>query len=186
MSISDEAIQILVYLLPGFIFLGVVRMRCVSRELEYQYYMINALIASLLIYVLAAALGLTDDVSEPASAAAIVLIAVVGGLTWSVVINRDWLSKILHPVGFTKISSHDHIYPVKAAEKFSGKWHVVRLSQGTEICGIVREYDVHSHEMLIEKGYLILPDGTLSKESAWYYIPAGSGISYLRTVEEKQ
>ena len=182
MSISKEAIEILIYLLPGFIFLGVVRMRCVTKDLPYQYYIINSLIVSLFIYVVAAAIGVADNVTKPVSAATIIFMAAMGGFLWSIVLNRDWLAKILHP-GHTRVSTHDHIYPVKGAQKFSGKWHVVRLSQGTEICGVVREFDVQTHEMLIEKGRLVLPGGKLSKDSAWYYIPSGHGVAYLRTLE---
>ena len=56
-------------------------------------------------------------------------------------------------------------------------------ASGKEIRGILREYDVESHEALIENGQLILAGGKTSA-SAWYYIPSGEHIEYIRTIEE--
>ncbi len=183
MGISQEVIEILTYLLPGFIFMSIVRLRCATKDLEYQYYIIYSLIVSLFIYYTATAFGVAVDPTNPMSFIIVLFIAVATGIIWSVVINDDLLSKVFHLFGSSSLSSQDYIYPVKGIKHFTGKWHVVRLKQVTEILGFVKEFDVQSHEMLIEDGRLVLPDGELSPESAWYYIPAGQRIASLRTIE---
>lgn len=62
---------------------------------------------------------------------------------------------------------------------------MICLINGTETCGIIREFDVVSHELLIERGRVVLSNGTLSPDSGWYYIPSGTGIPSMRTIEGK-
>ena len=152
MDASKEAVEILTSLLPGFLFLKVVALRSSVSKYEAHHYLVDALIASLVIYLLVAVLdwvssqmlGFQIMVSVELRIFVTLLLTVVMGLLWSVAINQDWLAKWLNR-GDTRISTHAAIFPVKGIEKFKGKWHLVRFADGKEIVGIVREYNHASH-----------------------------------------
>lgn len=193
MDASKEAVEVLTSLLPGFLFLKVVALRSSVSKYEAHHYFVDALIASLVIYSLVAFLDWTSTkvagFQIMASIELRILITLVFTLVmalfWSVLINRDWLAKWLHR-GDTRISTHAAIFPVKGIDKFKGKWHLIRFSDGKEIVGIVREYNQETHEALIERGRLVKTGGVLSSDQAWYYVPSGEQIVYMRTLEEKE
>jgi len=183
MDASEETVKILLFLLPGFIFIKIVQLRCSLKKYEPYQYIVDSLIASLIIYTIASGFSITPNNSTWQSITIIIIITIVLAIIWSLVLQKDLLSKILHP-GETSISTHHSIYPVKAIEKFKRKWHLVRLSDGKEIVGIVREFNYDTKEMLIEKGRMILDEGKTSEDSAWYYIPSGDQVIYIRTIEK--
>ncbi len=184
-DISQESIKILIALLPGFLFIKVVGLRCSLKNYEVHNYIVDSLIVSLVIYAIATFFEISISGADWKAIFLIFTLTIVLALLWSVVINRDWIAKLLHP-GEIHLSTHSSIFPVKAIEKFKGKWHLVRYSDGKEIVGIIREFNHETLEILIEKGRLVMKEGTLSPESAWYYSPSGDHIVYMRTLEEKQ
>lgn len=191
MDASKEAVEVLTSLLPGFLFLKVVALRSSVSKYEAHHYLVDALIASLVIYSMVAffdwvtsrMMGFQIMTSVELRIFVTLLLTIVMGLLWSVAINRDWLAKWLHR-GDTRISTHAAIFPVKGIDKFKGKWHLIRFSDGKEIVGIVREYNHETHEALIEQGRLVMAGGVLSQEQAWYYSPSGDQIVYMRTLEQ--
>ena len=185
MQLTQETITILAYLIPGFLFQKVLHFRCPLKEAPYQYFVIDSLLWSLVIYAIALPLGFGSVPVTAKDIGFVLGIAFFGGLIWSEVIKRDWLSKVLTPIG-PRPSSHYHIFPVKGIEKFKEKWHLVGLGDGMEICGIIREFNVETHELLLERGRMVLPNGTLAKEEACFYLPTGNCIRYIRTLEENK
>ena len=183
MDISQETIKILIALLPGFLFIKVVSLRCAIKKYEVHNYVVDSLIVSLVIYAIANLFGIPVSGAEWHPILIILALTIILALLWAIVINRDWIAKILHP-GDIYLSTHSSIFPVKAIEKFKGKWHLIRYSDSKEIVGIVREYNHETHEALVEKGRLVMKDGSLSPESAWYYFPSGDNITFIRTLEE--
>lgn len=185
MDVSQETIKILVALLPGFLFIKIISLRCSIKKYEVHNYVVDSLIVSLIIYTIAKILGVPISGADWIPILIILTITIALAIFWSVIINRDWIAKILHP-GDIQLSTHSSIFPVKGIDKFKGKWHLIRFSDGKEIIGIVREYNHVTHEALIEKGRMILKGGSLSPESAWYYSPSGDQIIYMRTLEENK
>lgn len=184
MELAKETINILAYLIPGFLFQNIVRLRCpVKKEVSFDSLVVDSLMWSLIIYSISSIFGLTKAPFEARDIIGILTIAAVSGFLWSVVINRDWIAKLLNPVG-PRISTHDHIFPVKGIQHFLGKWHLITLQDGSEICGIIREFDVESQETLIESGRFVLPNGQLTPEKSWIYLPSGTQICHFRTLEE--
>ncbi len=185
MDISQESITVLTFLLPGFLFIKVLSLRCSIEKYEVHHYVVDSLIASLVIYAIAKLFGVTISGTDWKPILSVLSLTIILALLWSVIINRDWIAKALHS-GDARLSTHSSIFPVKAIEQFTGKWHLIRYSDGKEIVGIIREYNHETHETLIERGRLVLKSGALSPESAWYYSPSGEQIVYMRTLEEKQ
>ena len=185
MDISQETIKILIALLPGFLFIKVVSLRCAIKKYEIHNYIVDSLIISLIIYALANLFGISVSGAEWKPILLILALTIILAVLWSIVINRDWIAKLLHP-GDIHLSTHSSIFPVKAIEKFKGKWHLIRYSDGKEIVGIIREYNHETHEALIERGRMVMKGGGLSPESAWYYSPSGNQIIYMRTIEENK
>jgi len=191
MDASKEAVEVLTSLLPGFLFLKVVAIRSSVSKYEAHRYIVDALIASLVVYSVVAFLDWASThvagfqiMASIELRILVTLVFTVGmALLWSVVINQDWLAKWLHR-GDTRISTHAAIFPVKGIDKFKDKWHLIRFSDGKEIVGIVREYNHETHEALIENGRLVMTGGKLSPDQAWYYSPSGEQIVYMRTLEE--
>jgi len=185
MDISQETIKMLISLLPGFLFIKVVSLRCSIKKYEVHNYIVDSLIASLVIYAIAKLFGVTISGADWKPILIILSLTITLALLWSVIINRDFIAKLLHP-GDVQLSTHSSIFPVKAIENFKGKWHLIRYSDGKELVGIIREFNPETHEILIEKGRLVMKGGVLSPESAWYYSPSGDQIIYMRTLEENK
>lgn len=184
MDISQETIKVLIFLLPGFVFIKIFSFRCFIKTYQTFDYVVDSLIASIVIYAISNYFLTSNSISNlTIEIFTVLFITIVLSLTWSVIISKDWIAKILHP-GNVRLSTHSGIFPIKAIEKFKGKWHLIRYSNGKEIVGIIRELNHETNEMLIEKGKMVMKDGKLSKESAWYYSPAGDKVIYIRTLEE--
>lgn len=185
MDVSKETIEVLILLLPGFLFIKVVSLRCSLKKYEAHHYIVDALIASLVIYSMAKFLNIQVTSAGWKPIVYIFMLTIISALAWSVVINKDWVSKILHS-GDYRLSTHSSIFPVKAIEKFKGKWHLVRFSDGKEIVGVLREFNQETHEALIENARMVMKGGKLSPDKAWYYSPSGEQIIYMRTLEENK
>ncbi|ACF11593.1 hypothetical protein Cpar_1187 [Chlorobaculum parvum NCIB 8327] len=183
MDVSKETIEVLILLLPGFLFLKVVNLRCSLTKYEAHHYIVDALIASLVIYSMAKILNIQVTSTGWKPILSIFTLTIISALTWSEVINRDWISKILHSSDY-RLSTHSSIFPVKAIDKFIGKWHLVKFSNGTEIVGVLREFNHKTHEALIEDARMVMKGGKLTPDKAWYYSPSGEQIIYIRTIEE--
>lgn len=185
MDISQETIKTLIFLLPGFVFIKIFSFRCFIKTYQTFDYIIDSLIASIVIYAISEGISIILNIPSflIIKIFVVLFITVLLSLIWSVIISNDWIAKVLHP-GDVRLSTHSGIFPIKAIEKFKGKWHLIRYSNGKEIVGIIRELNHETNEMLIEKGRLVMKSGKLSKESAWYYSPAGDKVVYIRTLEE--
>ena len=183
MDISQESIKLLISLLPGFLFIKIIALRCSINKQEVHEYIVDALIKSLVVYALANLFGISISGADWRSILKILGLTIILGLLWSIVINRDWIAKIMH-LGNSRLSTHSSIFPIKGIKEFKGKYRLIRFSDGKEIVGILREYKHETHEALIEKGQMILSGGKLTPESAWYYSPSGEQIIYMRTIEK--
>jgi hypothetical protein len=172
-------------LLPGFLFIKIISLRCSIREYEVHHYIVDSLLSSLVIYLIVSLIPIKIELSSGVSIALVIGVTILLSLICSVILNRDWLAKLLHP-GDTHLSTHSSIFPVKGIKEFKGKWHLIRFSDGKEIVGVLREFNHDTHEALIEKARLIVGKGNLSSESAWYYVPSGEQIIYMRTIEENK
>lgn len=182
MNPTEEGIKILVALLPGFLFFKVLGIKSSLKKLEAHEYIVDALIVSLAIYALALLIGIDMSVVSWELIGIILGLTIILALVWSWILNNDWLAKLLSS-GDTYLSAHASIFPINALDKFRGKWHLIRYKDGKEIVGIVRKYNHETHEALIENGRIVKRSGELSKDSAWYYVPAGDQIIYMRTLE---
>lgn len=104
MDASKEAVKVLTSMLPGFLFLKVVALESSVSKYEAHHYLVDALIASLVIYSVVAfldwiiSLMLDFQIMAPVQLRIFVtlLLTIVMVLLWSVAINRDWLAKWLH------------------------------------------------------------------------------------------
>ena len=59
MDYSQESIKILIALLPGFLFIKIVGLRCSINDYEAHNYIVDSLIASLVIYAIASLFGVS-------------------------------------------------------------------------------------------------------------------------------
>ena len=111
MNISQETIKILIALLPGFLFIKVVGLRCSLKKYELHNYVIDSLLVSLVIYAIVKLFDIPISGADWLSIFIILALTIVLALIWSVIINRDWIAKILHP-GDIHQSTHSSIFPV--------------------------------------------------------------------------
>ena len=182
-TVTQDAIKVLILLVPGILFMKVVGLRCPQKELKYQYFLTDALLASLVTYLAASVFGVDYDRVGWRSVLLVLVVASLLGFLWSVIMNQDYLPKLLHGKG-SYLSSHDYIFPVSGISEFRGKWHVVGLDNGKEICGVIRKFDVETNELLMENARWVLGNATLAPDSMWLYLPPHGRLVYMRTLEE--
>jgi hypothetical protein len=113
-------------LLPGFFFIKIVSVRCSLEEYKVHHYLIDSLMISVVIYALVGLIFSIESYSSPSAIVKVFILTVILALIWSVIINKDILSKIFNP-GDTRLSMHSKIFPVKGLERFKGKWHLVEV-----------------------------------------------------------
>ncbi|WP_200177378.1 hypothetical protein [Ectothiorhodospira shaposhnikovii] len=183
MDLTDSAIKLLVFLLPGFIALKIVSFKCDVKTEDYKYYVVEALVLSTLIYMLAGFAFLKIDISLPINILTAFLLAILVGIGVGEVKNKELLKYVFHGKS-SSLSTHDKIYSIKAHKKLEGKWHVVGLKNGKEICGIIREFNTENNEMLIEKGRWVTKEGKLATDFGWIYFPPNQELEYLRSIEK--
>lgn len=189
MSLTQETIQLLLFLLPGFIALKLVQFRCDVDTPPFPYFVVNALTLTLVAYLVTdgvLALFGVDPQADPFSLPRTATSVGVGGalgFALSVCINRDWGARLLH-WGDLRLSTHERIFSGKAIQHFRGKWHVVGFKDGKEVLGVIREFNTTTCEVLLE-GAQWIRNGDLAPDRAWFYIPPGAGIQYIRTVNEE-
>ena len=82
--------SLLVFLVPGFLALKVIDLRTSSKEQPYQYYLVNALMSSLAIYAFVSWTNMATAPYTPLEIIITLVVAFIGGLLWSVIINKDW------------------------------------------------------------------------------------------------
>ena len=105
MDISQETIKILISLLPGFLFIKVVSLRCSIKKYEVHNYIVDSLIVSLVIYAIAKLFGVTISGADWKPILIILSLTITLAFLWSVIINRDLIAKLLHP-GDIQLSTH--------------------------------------------------------------------------------
>jgi hypothetical protein len=189
MDFATDAVKLLVFLIPGFISLKLIEWKCDIRQKEYQYFVVDALIYSLVVYAFASIFKLNTDITNPRSLFSILMLAIVIGIIAGEAKNKDLISVVFHGKQL-KLSGHDKIFSLKAAEKLLDRWHVIGLKNGKEICGIIREFDTNNNEMWIENAYWVIQsDSTelsLSFDSGWLYLPPSQEIEYIRVIESEE
>lgn len=185
MNIVEPALRVLAFLLPGFLVLETIKFKCDKQKMEYQYYVVMAMIYSVLIYALLSFVYTDANFREPGAVIPAFLLAIILGIVIGEIINKDILTKIFHdnPSAPAGLSSREKIFYLSGIENFKGKWHVIGLHSGKEIFGVIREFNPDNKEMLIEHARWVLSD-RLSEESSWLYLPPNQDIEYIRTVED--
>ena len=180
---APDAIKLLVFLLPGFITLRVLAHMLDVKKEEYEYYVVEALIHSMLIYMFAGFFCKTLDLTSSKHIFSLVLISVIWGFIVGFIRKKEWLSCLFRSKKST-LSTHDKIFYANAGRCFFGKWSVVGLKDDKEILGIIHSFDTDSHEMLIENARWII-NGKLPKMSdkAWIYLPPNDDIRFIRSIE---
>lgn len=181
MSIVDDSIRLLVFLLPGFIAMKVVAHKCDVKQQSQHETLIDALLYSVIVYMVLGALGLESDLTHPGAILSALSIAVLVGIVTGEAKNGEWLANVLSSDRFG-ISTHDKIFYVKGAEKLFGKWHVIGLRNGKEIFGIIRNVDTNTNEMLLEDAKWLVA-GQLVGEPSWLYLPPETEVEYIRAVD---
>jgi uncharacterized protein involved in tellurium resistance len=177
-----DAIKLLVFLMPGFIVLKIISLKCDVKLEDYKYYVVEALIYSVFIYMVAGFTHLNANLDSPINILCIFLLATLSGIIIAEVKNLEIISKLFN--GTEKsLSSHDKIYYIKAHAQFKEKWHVIGLKNGKELCGIVRAFNTENNEMLIEKARWISKNGNMAPEFGWVYFPPNQELEYMRTLE---
>lgn len=184
MELSLDVIQLFIFLLPGFITIKIVDLKCDVIPKEYKYFLIDALLYSLVIYVLTSPIIQNKGWSHPVSLVSALLIAIALGMIFGEVKNKEYTGLIFN-TGRGYLSTHDKIFSLKASEKLFGKWHVIGLKGGKEICGIIRNFNTGNNEMLIEDARWVIgdEDKELAPEASWLYLPPNQDIEYIRSIE---
>ena len=185
MNLTTEGLSLLIALIPGFLFMKIVTLRTGGSKPDTSTFLVDSLISSFFIYATAKSLRLSITLSNGYQLLLLLILTIILGIFWSIAINKDLISKFLQP-GSIRQSVHSSIFPVMGIKEFEGKWHLIKLSDGIEIVGVIRAYNHNTHEMLIRDGRIVVGHGKLSPESAWYYIPSGDSILFARTLEEKK
>jgi uncharacterized protein DUF6338 len=182
MNIVDDSIGLLVFLLPGFVAMKVVAHKCDVKQQTQQETLIDALLYSVVVYMILGVLGLEADLTKPKAILAAFMLAVVVGIIWGEARNREWVATFLGSGRFG-ISTHDKIFYLKGAEKLFGRWHVIGLKNGKELFGIIRNVDTNTNEMLMEDARWLV-GGRLAGEPSWVYLPPETEIEYIRAEGE--
>ncbi|MCP5106313.1 MAG: hypothetical protein GY950_23210 [bacterium] len=184
MDIVDSTVGLLIFLMPGFIVLKMVSFKCDIKDKGYKFYVLEALIYSVLIYMIVGFLPIKINPISSSYVLVIFLISVLFGILAGEIKNADIILKIFQKEG-TGLSGHEKIFYIKAKDKLlkTDTWHVIGLKNGKEICGIVREYNPDNNEMLIEKARWI-NSGKLSKHYGWLYFPPNDEIEYIISIEK--
>ena len=160
----------------------IVGLKADVRDEGYQYYVVEALLYAVIIYMLASFIGIGSNLLAPKAILGVFLLSALVGLISGEAKNGEWLSKAFK-TRLRSLSTHDKIFYAKAADRIFGKWHVVGLRNGKEVFGILREYNTQTNEMLIEDGRWVMPNGALAPDSGWVYLPPSDQIEYVRSIE---
>lgn len=182
MSIVDDSIRLLVFLLPGFVAMKVVAHKCDVKQQSQHETLIDALLYSVIVYMILGGLGLESDLTRPTAILAAFALAGLVGVVTGEAKNREWIARLLSSDRFG-ISTHDKIFYAKGTEKLFGKWHVIGLKNGKEIFGIIRNIDTNTNEMLLEDARWLV-GGQLAGDPSWLYLPPETEIEYVRAVEK--
>lgn len=182
MNIVDDSIRLLVFLLPGFVAMKVVAHKCDVKQQSQHETLIDALIYSVIVYMILGALGLEADLTRPGAILAAFALAGLVGIATGEAKNREWIARLLTSDRYG-ISTHDKIFYMKGAEKLFGRWHVIGLKNGKELFGIIRNVDTNTNEMLIEDARWLVR-GTLAGDPSWVYLPPETEIEYIRAEGE--
>jgi len=182
MNIVDDSIRLLVFLLPGFVAMKVVAYKSDVKQQSQHETLIDALLYSVIVYMILGALGLEADLTRPSAILAAFAVADLVGIVTGEAKNREWIAGLLTSDRFG-ISTHDKIFYSKGAEKIFGKWHVLGLKSGKEVFGIIRNIDTNTNEMLLEDARWLV-DGHLAGEPSWLYLPPGTEIEYVRAIDK--
>ena len=184
MTYTQEAMNILVALLPGFLFVKVFALRTSVGEYKPHILIVDALLVSLVVTGIAASF---PQNYQPSSIEAKTLInfciAILIALIWSEVINRDWLSKFMQ-LGKTRLSSQHKIYPIVGVQELQGKWHLMRMTSGVQFVGFLSWFDSKTHEALFEDAQQLGADGVLEANQGTVYVPSGDHIEFIKTIGE--
>ena len=142
----------------------------------------------LLIYGLTTIAFSFEKILTPLFLGVTFLLSILFGVLIGEAKNRDWFSSLFRGRTYF-LSSQDKIFSIKATEKLFGKWHVIGLKNGKELCGIVREFNTLNNEMLVEDARWVIRNNnscSLSHDSSWLYFPPNQDIEYIRTIEKAQ
>jgi hypothetical protein len=182
-DLASDTIRILVFLLPGFLTIRVISMKCDLKEQSQQEMVIDALLYSLVVYAGLGVLWSYADLSDPLAALAAVAAALLLGMIVSEARNRDWLGRAFARSRFG-LSVHEKVLYQRGAEKLSGHWHVIGLKNGKEILGVVRNVDTNTNEMLIE-GARWLMGSVIVGEPQWLYLPPDTELEYIIAMSDQ-
>ena len=179
MPSTNEALTILIFLLPGFLTQRLVDALTVRRAISDTALVVEALVFALLDYFLYGLLGLwaslppLSNLASPygpislssksiAGLAILVSGAAVLGLAQSLIMNRGWFYTLARKMRLTaKTGAVGAWYDTFDA--FRGSWVRVHLRSGAQIVGWPQFYSESSNpqEIFLADSYVQRPDGTL-------------------------
>jgi hypothetical protein len=181
MDIANDAIKLLIFLLPGFVTLRVISYKTDVKKDSYEYYVVEAVLYSVFIYMITGALHLNTDLQSPSAIASLYCLSILIGMFLGEMKRCDIFATVFRSKNAI-LSTHDKLFYAYAGEVFFGKWHVVGLKDGKEILGIIKAFNTDNNEILIEDGRWVV-DGSIAGDKGWIYIPPSEDISYIRTLE---
>ena len=180
MDMTNDAIKLLIFLLPGFVTLRVISYKINVNRTEYQFYIAEAVLYSVFVYMLAGALQLTTNLLEPSTIAYLFCLSLLTGIIAGEMKQKNIFSFVFRNKN-AMLSSHDKLFYAYANDVFFGKWHVVGFKDGKEILGIIKAYNTENNELLIEDGQWVV-NTEVATDKGWFYFPPNEDISYIRAL----
>lgn len=181
MDIANDAIKILIFLLPGFITLRVISYKINVQKKEYQFYVAEAVLYSAFVYMVAGALQLTTDLLKPSAILSLFCLSILTGIITGEMKQRGILSTVFRNKN-AMLSTHDKIFYGYAGDIFFDKWHLIGFKDGKEILGIIKQYNTENNEILIEDGQWVI-NGSVAIDKGWFYFPPNEDIRYIRALQ---
>jgi len=176
MPTTVAALNILVFLLPGFLSDRIIVSLNAPRERSDLMLVIDALVFAFVDYVLysvaAAHLKLSAiPIQIPANAAEflpgqsaslglLLATAIAVGLMWAKISDAGWLYKLLKYLGVTRVTGRVDVWHDIFTD-FTGYWLQVRLKDGTRITGWPDYFSDNpgKREVFLRKALIESPDG---------------------------
>lgn len=183
----EQTIQVLMFLLPGFITELTKNALVVTRDLSYFDRMIKALTLTIInFYVLKLffphkSLPLINPLAATHTTSLEVFlsigIALVLGAIWAFALNQDYLYRILRFMKLTKKTGRYDLWQDVFIDN-DGSWVKVILNDGTEILGYAKDFSD-----LSKKRELFIGDASINSreiDGPGVYVSESSGIKLIQ------
>ncbi|QBG47678.1 hypothetical protein EGM51_09830 [Verrucomicrobia bacterium S94] len=181
---ATDAIRILLFLFPGFISLKIVSCKNAVAKEEYDSYLVQALVHSVIIYMIAGFLKLNTNLLSPQSIFLTLLISVLVGLFVGELTNREW-TKYIFKDNSSYLSPHDKVFFANRKIILDpNKWHLVSLKDGTEYLGFIKQFNTENNELLLIRCRKII-DGSMAENEEIVYLPPNEELLSIRCINSQ-